>query len=83
MPEIPDVILTEERRQELLKNLMEYEGYPSMEAMLEDNVTDSVTMAICANCEAVHEMEPDQRAGYCDGCGKNEVVAILVLAGVI
>ena len=41
--------------------------------------------AICteADCDHVAEIEPDQDAGYCEVCGKNTVVAALVLAGLI
>jgi hypothetical protein len=34
-------------------------------------------------CGCTAEMEPDQRAGYCEQCGKNKVVSALILAGVI
>jgi hypothetical protein len=50
-----------------------------------DVLSDSVSPAICteADCDHVAEMEPDQDAGYCENCGKNTVVAALVLAGLI
>lgn len=68
--------------QQLLDKICEEEGVDEME-LLEEAVFDSVVPAICKNCEMVNEMEPDQERGYCDNCGKNEVVSCLILAGLI
>ena len=34
-------------------------------------------------CDYTTEMEPDQEKGYCEACGGNTVVSVLVLAGLI
>jgi hypothetical protein len=77
--------LSNEERRHKLDELAEDGGHPSVGAMLEDSVTDSVTPAICAepDCDFTTEMEPDQDAGYCEACGKNSVASALVLAGLI
>ncbi|MCP1747530.1 rRNA maturation endonuclease Nob1 [Bradyrhizobium japonicum] len=34
-------------------------------------------------CDHTAEMEPDQDQGFCEACGGNTVVSVLVLAGLI
>ena len=77
--------LSEERRQAKLRTLVETEGYPSLEALLEATITDSVSPAICTaeDCSYTCEMEPDQDRGWCEACGKNTVQSALILAGLI
>lgn len=70
-------------KQELLETLADAEGWETVEDMLAETGFDSVSPAICTNCEEVTEMEPDQRRGYCDGCGKNKVQSAFVLAGLL
>jgi hypothetical protein len=66
-----------------LLELCEAEGFESLEELLEASLLDSVCPAICTECGATAEMEPDQRRGYCEQCGRNTVVSGLVLAGII
>jgi hypothetical protein len=77
--------LSTQLRQEKLAKLLAAEGYDTLEALAANVLSDSVSPAICteADCDHVAEMEPDQDAGYCEVCGKNTVVAALVLAGLI
>jgi hypothetical protein len=77
--------LSTEIRQEKLAKLLAAEGYETLEQMAEAVLSDSVSPAICIepDCDHVAEMEPDQDAGYCELCGKNTVVAALVLAELI
>ena len=77
--------LSEKVRQEKLAKLLAAEGYETIEELAEAVFSDSVSPAICIepDCDHVAEMEPDQDAGYCENCGKNTVVAALVLAGLI
>ncbi|MEQ8696139.1 MAG: hypothetical protein RLT05_06215 [Bauldia litoralis] len=75
--------LANSERQEKLAALREAEGFATIEAMLETTAFDSVSPAICINCNCTAEMEPDQDRGHCEGCGQNTVVSALVLAGVI
>ena len=74
-----------ERRRVKLDQLVEYEGFASLDELLSAVVADSVSPAICLNegCDYTTEMEPDQGAGYCEECGTNTVASALVLAGVI
>jgi len=77
--------LSNEERRRKLDKLAENGGHPSVGAMLEASVTDSVVPAICieADCDHTAEMEPDQDAGHCEACGKNSVASALVLADLI
>jgi len=79
MPPAKDLV---ERK---LKELVESEGFDTLEEMLVACIADSVSPAICTapNCNYTTEMEPDQRAGYCEACGCNTVQSALVLAGFI
>jgi hypothetical protein len=72
-------------RQEKLAKLLAAEGYDTLEELAAAILSDSVSPAICteADCDYTTEMEPDQDSGYCELCGKNTVVAALVLAGLI
>ena len=53
--------------------------------LLEDFATDSLVPGICMNvgCDFTTEYEPDQRAGWCEGCQSRTVKSLLVLVGVI
>ena len=77
--------LSNEVRRRKLDELAEDGGHPSVGAMLEASITDSVAPAICTEpeCDYTTEMEPDQDAGYCEACGNNSVASALVLAGLI
>lgn len=71
-----------------LDKLVEIEGYPSLDALLEAVIMDSVCPGICCNpddpsCDYTVEVEPDQDRGYCENCDKGTVKAALVLAGLI
>ena len=66
-----------------LLELCEAEGFENVGELLEASICDSVCPAICMECGCTAEMEPDQRAGYCEACGHNKVVSCLILAGLI
>jgi hypothetical protein len=66
-----------------LLELCEAEGFDTVEELLEASLYDSVCPAICMECGQTADMEPGQREGYCDYCGKNKVVSGLVLADLI
>ena len=68
-----------------LEELVESEGYDSLDNLLEAVITDSVCPAICMNdgCSYTCEMEPDQDAGWCEACGTNSVKSALILAGLV
>jgi len=74
-----------EKRQAKLDQLVEIEGYDSLDDLLPAAVADSVCPAICMNdgCDYTAEMEPDQDRGWCESCGTNTVTSALVLAGFI
>jgi hypothetical protein len=77
--------LSAEVRQEKLSKLLAAEGYDTLEELAAAILSDAVSPAICIepDCDHVAEMEPDQRAGYCELCGMNTLVAALVLAELI
>ena len=65
--------------------LAETEGYADVADFLEDYGPDSVVPAICMapDCDRTAELEPDQRAGFCEACGPPSMKSGLVIAGMI
>ena len=65
--------------------LAETEGYSDVTEFLGDYALDSVVPAICMSpdCDHTTDLEPDQRAGYCDACGRPTMKSALVIAGMI
>ena len=74
-----------EKRRIKLDQLVESEGYDSLDDLIAATISDSVSPAICLNegCDYTAEMEPDQREGWCEACGTNTVASALILAGFI
>jgi hypothetical protein len=68
-----------------LDQLIEIEGYDSLEALAQAVFADSVSPGICTNegCSFTIEVEPDQDRGYCEECGTQTVKSALVLTGII
>jgi hypothetical protein len=68
-----------------LMKLCDFEGFDSLDDLLQAVATDSVCPAICMTegCDYTTEMEPDQDQGFCEVCGGNTVTSALVLAGLI
>ena len=68
-----------------LMKLCEAEVFASLDDLLAASICDGVCPAICMTegCDYTTEMEPDQEEGYCEACGGNTVVSVLVLAGII
>jgi predicted Zn-ribbon and HTH transcriptional regulator len=66
-----------------LADLMEAEGYDTLEELARDAIMDVRAPGICTACGYTTEMEPDQQAGYCEECQTNTVKAGLILAGLI
>jgi len=75
--------LSRSERQTKLETLRKTEAFETLEAMLAAATFDSVSPAICLDCDHTCEMEPDQDRGWCESCGQNAVVSALVLAGLI
>ena len=74
-----------EKRRAKLEQLVDSEGYDSLDDLIAATISDSVSPAICLNdgCDYTDEMEPDQREGWCEACGTNTVASALILAGII
>ena len=68
-----------------LMRVCEREGFVSVDDLLALSVADSVCPAICMTegCDHVAPMESDQEEGYCEKCGGNTMVSVLVLAELI
>ena len=68
-----------------LMKLCEAEGFNCLDDLLAVPISDSVCRAICMTegCDYTTEMEPDQEEGYCEACGGNTVISVVVLAGII
>jgi hypothetical protein len=74
-----------EKRRIKLAQLVESEGYDTLEDLLQAVITDSVSPGICMTegCSYTTEVEPDQREGWCEVCDKGTVASALVLAEII
>ena len=68
-----------------LLTLVRSEGYAAVEDFLEDHALESVVPAICMSpdCDHTADLEPDQRAGFCEACGCPSMTSGLVIAGMI
>ena len=68
-----------------LTQLVEIEGFASVEELLEACVHDSVSPGICTRdgCDYTCEVEPDQTQGWCEECKAPSVQSALVLAELI
>lgn len=75
--------MTTETDKAKLHQLMENEGYASLDELFEASVFDSLCPSICKFCDYTEDMEPDQNAGWCPECNTNSVVSALILGGLI
>ncbi len=68
-----------------LVTLAEAEGFGDTTDFLEAYAQGSIVPAICMtpDCDHTAELEPDQRAGFCEACGRASVKSGLVIAGMI
>jgi hypothetical protein len=68
-----------------LVKVCEAEGFATVDDLIALSVADSVCAAICMTegCDYIAPMESDQEEGYCDNCGGNTMVSVLVLADLI
>ena len=68
-----------------LVTLVEVEGYAEVADLLEDHALGSIVPAICMapGCDHTADLEPDQRAGFCEACGRASMKSGLVIAGLI
>ena len=74
-----DIVLTEKGHR--LVQLCERSGFKNVEELFLASLRDSLCPAICMECGAVAEMEPNERSGHCEKCGQGRVVSGLVLIG--
>ena len=75
--------LPKDEEQRLLNEIMETEGYGSLEELLEKCLLDTVCPCICTFCGTMENLEPDQVQGWCESCDTPTMVSALILAGVI
>lgn len=68
-----------------LDKLAEYEGFDSIDEMLEAYLFDSVCPSICMEngCDYTADLEHDQDRGWCEACEKPSMKSAYILAGVI
>ncbi|MCB9947256.1 MAG: hypothetical protein H6842_05425 [Rhodospirillaceae bacterium] len=77
------MVQTAAEREAKLRALAESEGYDTVDELLQAASFDSVIPGICVHCDYTTEVEPDQRQGWCEACGRSSVQSTLVLAGLI
>ena len=65
-----------------LMRLCERAGYENAYDLLQAVAGGRVCPAICMTegCDFTTQMKPDQAEGYCEACGGNTVVSVLLLA---
>jgi hypothetical protein len=68
-----------------LMQVCEAEGFASIDDLIALVVADSVCPAIRVKegCDYIAPMESDQQEGYCENCGSNTMISVLVLVGLI
>lgn len=69
-----------------LMKLCEVEGFEQLDdLLLLAALANGMCPAICMTegCDHTAEMESEQDQGFCECCGGNTVVSVLVLAGLI
>ena len=68
-----------------LMRVCEAEGFATIDDLIALSVADSVCPAICMTerCDHIVPMESDQEEGYCEKCGGNTMVSVLILAELI
>jgi hypothetical protein len=68
-----------------LDKLVEFEGFDSIDEMLEAYLFESIGPAICMEdgCEYTAELEHDQDQGWCEFCEKPSMKSAYILAEVI
>lgn len=69
-----------------LMRLCDRSGFDSLDdLLLATALKATVCPAICMTegCDHTADMEPDQDQGFCEACGGNTLVSVLVLAGLI
>jgi hypothetical protein len=68
-----------------LMKLCDLNGFTSLDDLLLAALLYPACPAICMTegCDHTAKMEPDQDQGFCEACGGNTVVSVLVLAGLI
>jgi len=60
-----------------LDQLIDTEGYDSIEDFAQESFFDSVVLGICAHphCDYTTDVEPDQQAGWCEVCDDTSVIS--------
>jgi hypothetical protein len=77
-----DISLSDAERERLL-NIVSARDDMTVDEMLREAMGDE-TPGICLKCEAIiDDIEPDSDDGFCESCGENRVVSIMVLARII
>lgn len=68
-----------------LMMVCEAEGFATVDDLLVLLVADCLSPAICMTegCNHIAQLESDQEEGYCEKCGGNAMVSVLVLASLI
>lgn len=78
-------IALSQKAQKLMK-LCDLEGFESLDdLLLAVALKDTACPAVCMTegCDHTAEMELDQDQGFCEACGGNTLVSVLVLVGMI
>ncbi|MCA1458824.1 hypothetical protein I6F35_37800 [Bradyrhizobium sp. BRP22] len=77
-------IALSQKAQKLMK-LCDQKDFHNLDDLLLAALLNSGCPAICMTegCDHTAEMEPDQDQGFCQACGGNMLVSVLVLAGLI
>ena len=67
-----------------LARIAEDEGYETIDKLIFGVSLESLQPGRCRSCGFVTTgVEGDSREGWCEGCGKNHVESVAVLAGLL
>jgi hypothetical protein len=65
-----------------LAKVCEWEGFESIDKLLEHFIVSSVVPGFCTSCWTPgSNVEPDQNEGWCANCEHESVESILIIAG--
>lgn len=73
----------EKSKSELVEILLDEYGCRDQTEFLEEYILESVVPAVCVECGATAEYEPDQDRGWCEMCDKGTMKSGLTLMDMI
>lgn len=72
------------KRKDAMAVVLKREGFEGdLMGFLDEFAMESVVPGICLDCHEMADVEPDQEAGWCEGCQDGSMRSALILLGII